>query len=425
MPSANAETLQQAALLSEDAAAYLARGRPDIAEMYAGAALEADARAFEAWLLLARLALARKRPERATAWLRRALELRPADAAAAALLREAEQPPPAASPAQPRYLLIREWSAGFWSDVDHVLGMCLLAEITGRTPVVWWGAQSRFRPQGAGNAWERFFAPVSPARLADCEAPGLRVFPDKWRGRALSAEIPNRWSGDGSRQVGLHFLDRDEDVVVSDFHAGVKVLLPWLPASHALAGKPLPDAYRQLARRYLRPQPAIVAEADRFAVAHFGGRSVVGVHLRGSDKVQEVNGLEALLASYAPLVDARLDGRPDARLFLLTDDSRVRAAYQRRYGTRLVSTSCTRTDSTVGVHFLPHDAPDRIGVEVMVDTLLAARCSEFIGLGYSNVSLFASYLKDWPAGSCRLLGPNAHEAWNALALEMPPPPGAG
>lgn len=421
MPSANTASRQQAALLARDAAAYLARGRPEIAEMYAGAALEADARAFEAWLLLARLALSVRRPERACAWLQRALELRPADVEAAALLREAEQQRSATSPPRPRFLLIREWSAGFWSDVDHVLGMCLLAEITGRTPLVWWGAQSRFRPAGPGNAWERFFAPVADAQLRDCEAPGLRVFPHKWRGRALGAAIPNRWSGDGSRQVGLHFLDRDEEVVVSDFHASVKVLLPWLPAGHPLSGRPLPEAYRQLVRRYLRPQPAIVAEVDGFAAAHFGGRPAVAVHVRGSDKVQEVNEFEALLASYAPLIEERLAGRPDARLFLLTDDSRVRAAYGQRYGARLVSTPCTRTDSGVGVHFQPHDAPDRIGVEVMVDTLLAARCSEFIGLGYSNVSLFASYLKDWPPGTCRLLGANAHEAWNALALEMPPP----
>ena len=103
----------------------------------------------------------------------------------------------------------------------------------------------------------------------------------------------------------------------------------------------------------------------------------------------------------------------------------MRAAYERRYGARLLSTSCTRTDSGVGVHFQAHDAPDRIGAEVLVDTLLATRCEEFIGLGYSNVSLYAAYLKDWPPGACRLLGPNAHEAWNALALEMPPPPDAG
>jgi hypothetical protein len=60
----------------------------------------------------------------------------------------------------------------------------------------------------------------------------------------------------------------------------------------------------------------------------------------------------------------------------------------------------------------------------MVDTYLATRCDRFIGLGYSNVSLYASYLKDWPAGSCTLLDANAHEVWNAVPLLMDAPPGA-
>ncbi|MDK9702056.1 MAG: hypothetical protein OEL20_02880 [Sulfuritalea sp.] len=42
------------------------------------------------------------------------------------------------------FLLIRAWGAGFWSDVDHVLGQLLLAEITGRIPIVHWGAESLF-----------------------------------------------------------------------------------------------------------------------------------------------------------------------------------------------------------------------------------------------------------------------------------------
>src|SRR5215469_16394010 len=36
-------------------------------------------------------------------------------------------------------LLIKAWGAGFWSDVSHVFGGLLLAEVTGRKPVVHWG----------------------------------------------------------------------------------------------------------------------------------------------------------------------------------------------------------------------------------------------------------------------------------------------
>ena len=219
-------------------------------------------------------------------------------------------------------------------------------------------------------------------------------------------------------------LARDEPVVVSDFHTGMKALLPWLPASHPLAGVSLQDAYRSLARKYLRPRPELLAEADRFAAAHFGGRPLIAVHVRGSDKVEEVSDLEDVLAEYFRVLDERLRARPEAGIFLLTDDERVRAVYEQRYGARLVATTCARSSSNVGVHYMANRDPARIGIEVMVDTYLAARCSEFIGLGYSNVSLYVSYLKAWPPGSCNLLDANAHEAWNVVPLLMDPPPGA-
>lgn len=388
---------QDAAEYMQTAGEYLLSGRRDVAELYARGALEADPGNAAARALLGKLAAQLRWPERF-----------------------------AAPPSRPRYLLIREWSQGFWSDVDHVLGMCLLAEIAGRIPLVWWGAQSRFSPGGtgsAGNAWEQFFEPVSSASLADL-APLVR-FPAKWQGQRLDGPVRNRWSGDGSRLVGLELLDRDEDVVVSDFHTGMKAVLPWLPASHPLAGASLQDAYRSLVRKYLRPRAGILAEAERFAAAHFGGRAPIGVHVRGSDKVEEVNGLEGILGRYFEDLEARLHAHPDAPLFLLTDDERVRAYYEKRYGARLLSTPCARSSSNVGVHYLASRNPARIGVEVMVDSYLAARCSEFIGLGFSNVSLYVSYLKPWPPGSCVLLDTNAHEIWNVVSLVMDAPPGAG
>jgi hypothetical protein len=324
-----------------------------------------------------------------------------------------------------RYLLVREWSHGFWSDVDHVLGMCLLAEATGRTPLVWWGAQSRFGIDAAANAWERYFEPVSGAGLHDLEAPALRRFPARWHGQPLSGAIRGRWTGAGSRLASIELLDRDEEVVVSDFHSNLNAILPWLPPGHALAGAALPEAYRALVRKYLRPRREIVAEVERYAAAHFGGGPLVAVHVRGSDKVQEVHALDELLHGYEQPLAQLLHARPEMRLFLLTDDERIRARYALRYGERMLCTPSTRVSSSVGVHYRSERDPVREGVEVMVDAYLAARCERFIGLGYSNVSLYVSYLRDWPAGHCELLGANAHEVWNALPLIMDAPPEDG
>ena len=43
-----------------------------------------------------------------------------------------------------RFLLIKAWGFGFWSDVLHVLGGLMLAELTRRQPVVFWGSNSLY-----------------------------------------------------------------------------------------------------------------------------------------------------------------------------------------------------------------------------------------------------------------------------------------
>ena len=57
----------------------------------------------------------------------------------------------------PQFLLIKAWGFGFWSDVSHVLGCLLLAEITGRTPVTYWGRNSLFRDGSGQDAFRLYF----------------------------------------------------------------------------------------------------------------------------------------------------------------------------------------------------------------------------------------------------------------------------
>lgn len=56
-----------------------------------------------------------------------------------------------------KYLVIKAWGFGFWSDVSSVLGGLLLAEITRRRPVIHWGANSRFGDGTAKNGFDNFF----------------------------------------------------------------------------------------------------------------------------------------------------------------------------------------------------------------------------------------------------------------------------
>ena len=88
-----------------------------------------------------------------------------------------------------RYLLIKSWGSGFWSDISQVLGCLLLAEITGRIPIVHWGYNSRYGDGSGEDAFQYYFKPPSKVTLADiCQLRGATFFPPKWCRDNLRAE---------------------------------------------------------------------------------------------------------------------------------------------------------------------------------------------------------------------------------------------
>src|SRR5262245_57993625 len=151
-----------------------------------------------------------------------------------------------ADTSRPRYLLIKSWGKGFWSDVDHVLGGLLAAEMTGRTPVVHWGANNLFTAPGIANAWDQYFQPINSLRIDDVIRKDASYFPPKWSAANLREENVNVWQGPGSRVTGLALLNRPEDVVVCDFHVAVPGLVPWIEPGTPRYGQTPAEIYRYL-----------------------------------------------------------------------------------------------------------------------------------------------------------------------------------
>ncbi|MGA9666881.1 MAG: hypothetical protein WBQ69_10595 [Gallionella sp.] len=305
-----------------------------------------------------------------------------------------------------RFLLIKAWGYGFWSDVSHVLGQLLLAEITGRTPVVYWGTNSLFGDGTSANAFEFYFEPISRISAADLQREDLDFWPPKWnRNNLLAGEI-NKWGGPYSRMAGLYLLGRSESVVVSDFFTNVADLIPWIPAGHHLHGLSVDQVWLYLVRRYLHPKKEIMDAVERFYDKHLGSPDFMSVHIRGSDKVIEVGNLDELNKQYKQVIDRCLASGDLQKIFLMTDDSRLLDFFRQTYGSSIIATDCRRTDNAKGVHHLDVSDRRQLGIEVMVDVYLAGRARFFVGNGTSNPSLFVRYLKDWPAEAVHLVGDN-------------------
>jgi len=300
-----------------------------------------------------------------------------------------------------KFLLIREWGYGFWSDVHHVLSGLLVAELTHRQPIVYWGAQSLFSDASASNAFELYFEPVSSVKLTEITS-STSIFPPKWHQDNLLSSDIDRWQGSFSRLSAPFLFNRQEKVVVSDFYSTLSSIIPWIASDSSYFGLSDDEIYIRLCEKYLNPVQSIRNKAEAFFTLNMAGRPWVAVHARGSDKIFEAPQLKQANEQYFAFVDRVIELNPTIGVFLLTDSVEIYKTYQSIYGERLLTTPALRTDSNVGIHYL-HPGLD-VGNEVLLDVLIAINCDYFIGNKETNVSLAISSLKRWPANYCFLFG---------------------
>jgi hypothetical protein len=321
---------------------------------------------------------------------------------------EATPPRPLRPAGQPGFLVIKAWGQGFWSDVDHALGQLLVAEVTGRTPIVHWGSNSRFRDVDTEEAFSLYFEPVSPYQLAHLrDHPDEAFWPPKWSARNLDAGTHQQTEGPWSRLTALRSLARPEEIVVSDFYTGISTLAAWIPSDHPLSGMTLPALYRYLCGKYLHPVRDIQTRVDDLFATLFRGERVLAVHARGTDKIDENPGLATLNRQLLQEARTWADTAAASRVFLLSDSRALVTAFRDVFGQRLITIDVQRSDSGQSLHFQARNG-HALGQEVMTDTYLASRADWFLGNGDSNVSAMIEHLRDWPDGRFRLLRPSVH-----------------
>jgi protein O-GlcNAc transferase len=260
------------------AAGALASGNLAAGEIVCRNILDADHRNAAALNLLGVIAAQVGAIDHSAKYFKAALSAEPGNKTIRANLKLLKNVPAARGAEKPgrRYLLIKSWGYGFWSDVSQVLGSLLLTEITGRIPVTHWGTNSLFGDGSSGDAFKLYFEPVSNVSLSDlARIDSATFFPQKWNSTNLALEDVAKWHGNGSRAAALYFLNRPETIAVNDFYIGVVDVAPWVRAAdHAIHGKPLDEIYRYLIKKYLLPGKATHSACDAFFRTHLdGGRS--------------------------------------------------------------------------------------------------------------------------------------------------------
>lgn len=321
-----------------------------------------------------------------------------------------------------KFLLIKSWGTGFWSEIDNLIGNLLLAEITGRIPVVDWGANNLFCDSPDENAFEQFFLPLNTFDAKGLASGDYSYFSPKWNRQNILSCDNDKLQGRFSRLPGVYYLNRDEDVLVSDYFVAVNELAEWIPSDHPLSGFSVDELYRALYRKYLHLKPEIVTEIEDFWNTEVGDGTVLAAHVRGSDKVSEDANLPIINQLYHSEIALYLKRFPKARIFLLTDSEPVVQDFLKCYGQRLIAAPCSRTSNAQGTHFQPSASRHALGFEVIRDVVTATRCHSFLGYGLSSVSCAVAYLREWHPGLCRLFGAKSTEMrrltfYNELLLQ--------
>lgn len=297
-----------------------------------------------------------------------------------------------------RFLLIKSWGCGFWSDVDHVMGQLLAAEITNRIPVIYWGPNSLYSESFKSNAFDLYFEPISNYTIHDLMNPEYTFYPPIWKYNNLLVEDLDKvaWT---YRNLG-EMISSDANVVVSDVHYFVRPILNFVPKDHWAYGMTAHQIYRCLFDKYIRLKPDISDEINEFYNENLKGHyPLLGVHIRGGDKVREVENLSRLNKQYHIEINRFIKKYDVKKILLLTDCEAILQDFQKRYKDMVVFTDCRRgaaNDVKNAPHLQDYTLKRRKGIEIIKDTYLATKCDLFIGNGYSNVSYTVKRLKDWP-----------------------------
>ncbi len=382
--AATPATLDIAAVLN-DARRHLHENNLALPDLLAQDVLASDPENADALTILGEVAIRRGLRNHAISFLTRARVRAPAESVAGVLLQQAvDLAPEEAFTPNERILVIKAWGMGLWSDVTHVLGGLLLAELTGRTPVTLWGKNSLYSDGAVLDAFKYYFEPISPhgpddvLRVAD-----RSIFPPKWNLKNILDNNIQKFHGSDARLPASSFLNRREPVIVTDWAFGVPDLIEWIPEGHEFHRAKVSDVLRKLIQKYIRPSAAVRARLSVLDDLHDLSTIEIAVHARGTDKAREVGNLDELNAFYLQAIESIYEG---GRILLLTDDDRLIPRFLDRFGDRIVVPVCERQLGDTAVHLRGDLDRKSIGFESVRDVYAAARASKFIGNGRSNFS---------------------------------------
>ena len=214
------------------------------------------------------------------------------------------------------------------------------AESKNMVPVVLWDAPYLYFEKGHGgtdNIWEYYFEPVSSAHYEENDTiwPSNEA-PDN---RALA---PTRFS-----------------------------------KCHQYEAASLRKQMSEIIKKYIRVKPSIQQKIDQFYQENMAGKITIGIHLRGTDKKDE---LQYTFDPEIMLHDANKLAAdfPGCQFFIATDEEKLLKKAQNILQGKVLYCPAQRSLNGSPIHYSKQKNKAHLGEEVIIEALLLSRCNMFL-----------------------------------------------
>lgn len=353
-----------------------------------------------------------------------------------------------------KYILIKAISHDMWKNIHHLMEMLLVAELTNRIPIVYWGTTCLYKKVLFNNAFDLYFEPISSYNIYDVINKDFSYYPPIWKYDNLTSDDPNK-KRLNYRNLG-DFIGSNANVIVSDVNIYITRIIPFIKKNHPAFGMTPLQVYRYLFQKYLKLKPDIMEEIKQFYNNNFNNTNhTLAVHLPGDftldiyPQIKRYNmnmlyhPLNPSLFSKRKKTKPRIDhfkvdenikqyeivrflnitqkGDPYKllnpeiknmlskfnidKIFLVTDREDIIEEFQKVYGSMVIFNQYERTpssDSSEPNYLENHMNMRSKGIEVLLDTYVASMCEFFIGYGYSDLSYGVTHIKDWAETNIKL-----------------------
>lgn len=140
---------------------------------------------------------------------------------------------------------------------------------------------------------------------------------------------------------------------------------------------------RELIDKYVHIKPEILEKVGQFEKTYFQGYSILGVHYRGTDKVQEAPRVP-YEEMEAQIERAAQEQVKEWKIFVATDDQLFLDFVKERWPGKVVAFDAIRSVDGKPIHLTNRDNYQK-GEEAIIDCLLLSRCNLLIKTA-SNLS---------------------------------------